>query len=300
MRILVTGAAGFIGTHLVKRLIWDRHEVYTLDINTLPRSGQPGAGSQVFCYDITDEESMKLVSNSIMQADAVVHLAAIAAPRKAASEPHLAWDTNVRGTCNILRLATRLGAKKFIFASSAHVYGISPKYMPTDEEHPLSLLDTYTVTKIVGEQLCQLFHKNYGLSYTTLRLFNAYGPGQSKDYFLGVKLEQAARGGPITLMNAKVTKDWVWVEDVVDAMARAVLTSYVGPLNVGTGIETSLEDMALMIGSAFDVRVTPEGGHDSGPTHMRADRARAYSVLGWAPQMHVIEGVKRLIAEARK
>lgn len=295
MRVLVTGSEGFIGKHLVPQLypLFGRsNEPYTLDI-------KPGAH---FEKDIRDQAAMMQVASLLsgQGVSACVHLAAIAAPRQADKDPQLAWETNVRGTHNVLMLCRAAGIRKIVFMSSAHVYGISPKYVPTDEQHPLSMLDTYTTTKILGEKLCQLYNDNYGLSTTSLRLFNAYGPGQSSDYFLGVKLAQAAAGGPMTLMNGGVTKDWVWVDDVVEAILKALSTSYVGPINIGTGKETSLAGMAEIIAATFGVKLDPDlTSTDNSPTRMCCNNDRAKEVLRWSPKVDVVDGLGRLVAAAK-
>jgi UDP-glucose 4-epimerase len=286
MRILVTGSAGFIGQKLCLALRGRGDEVVELDKveSTFP----------VIRCDIRDDVTMASLPVIIGSVDACVHLAAIAAPRQAEADPQLAWETNVRGTHNVLSLCRKLGVKKVVFTSSAHVYGISPKYMPTDENHPLALLDTYTTTKILGEKICELYHSNYGISYTACRLFNAYGPGQSKDYFLGVKLAQARAGGPVTIMNGGVTKDWVWVHDVVDALALAVSNPYVGPLNIGTGVETSLRQIADMVAEGYGTTVEPDPGVDPGPTRMCADASRAERVLGWRSKISLDQGLRQM------
>lgn len=294
MKVLVTGAAGFIGRKLCRELRKFNGR-FSFDVVELDKEKLTVAGG-IQC-DIRDGESMNVAATLMEGVDACVHLAAIAAPRQAEADPSLAWETNVRGTQNVLALCRKVGAKKIVFASSAHVYGISPKYLPTDERHPLALLDTYTTTKILGEQLCALHHENYGLSYTTCRLFNAYGPGQSPEYFMGVKLKQARAGGPVTIMNGSVTKDWVWVYDVVDALVRCVQTSYVGPLNIGTGVEGSLMQIADHIASAYDTIVIPDAGKDSGPTRMCADWSRAERVIGWKPTVGLADGIRRTISE---
>ena len=120
------------------------------------------------------------------------------------------------------------------------MYGISPKYMPTDERHPLALQDTYTTTKIMGESLCQLFYSNHNLEYLVSRLFNAYGPGQSTDYFIPAMISKA-KSGHIELRGRHVTKDFVFVDDVVDAFAKALVSDYVGEMNIGSGLQTTLE-----------------------------------------------------------
>lgn len=305
MKILVTGAAGFIGQHLVRRLS-DMHGPYAqpvgLDVKEIHHDVR--RGSTDFQTDIRDVSAMKQVTKFMAGddegIDACVHLAAVAAPRQAEADPQLAWETNVRGTFNVLTFCRELGIRKFVFMSSAHVYGISPRYMPTDEQHPLSLLDTYTVTKIAGEKLCELFHSNYGISTTWLRLFNAYGPGQSKDYFVGVKIQQAKAGGPVTLMNGDVTKDWIWVEDVVEAIIRAAKTDYVGPINIGTGVETNLRQIATQISDSFGVKLVPDPAVDVGPTRMMCNGGRAKEVLRWEPKVSFKDGLQRLIDLEKK
>lgn len=295
MTTLVTGAAGFIGQHLVPQLFRSGAAIYGIDRQSC--LGIPCDGRLV---DITDDAAMSaLVPELQGRVTACVHLAAVASPPIAQKDPALAWSTNVRGTHNVLQLCHRIGCKRVVFMSSAHVYGISPKYMPTDETHPLALHDTYTTTKIAGEQLCRLFWENHGIQYCTLRLWNAYGDGQSPDYFLGVKLRQAL-AGQLTIRNEKVTKDWVHVSDVVAAIERAIASDYVGELNVGTGVETSLGTIVSAIAKECNVPVINENVPDEGPTRMRCDNSRIRRVLGWEPQVKFQDGLMQLIEQARK
>ncbi len=285
MKVVVTGAEGFIGRHLVKRLLNEDNLVLGVDkVNTHP--------SQTL--DISDAGDALRLLGSVDGFDCLVHLAAIAAPRYAETHPAETWLTNVAGTHNALRVADKAKIPKVVFLSSAHVYGISPKYMPSDENHPLSLLDMYTTSKVMGEKLCELFYTNHGISYTTLRLFNGYGPGQSPDYFLGAKIRQAI-AGDMTLRGGAVTKDWVYIDDVVRAIVLATKTAYVGPLNVGTGVETSLNQIANLIAVRFGRKITVEEDGIGGPTHMRADWSRANRVLGWEPQVPFASGLQETI-----
>jgi UDP-glucose 4-epimerase len=290
MRLLVTGAAGFIGSHLIPALLRCNYDVVGIDIAE--------HWPVHLRYDIRHEShllSMNLVEGC-RNVEGIIHLAALASPRIAQDQPDVAWSTNVQGTYNVLQLAKRLGIPRFIFLSSAHVYGISPKYFPTDERHPLALQDVYTSTKIAGEQLCRLFYDNCGLSYATLRLFNAYGVGQSKDYFLGVKLGEA-RQRRLTLRKdlQEVTKDWVHIRDVVEAVLQAVASPYVGPINIGTGVETSIGTITKAIAEMTGSEVVYEEGSDPGPTRMRADWRRARDVLGWRPTIDFAEGLADLV-----
>ncbi len=287
MRILVTGAAGFIGQHVCNALNRAKHDVIGLD-----KCEQP--------VDI----SMRWIENDITQPlanipaelDAVIHLAAVANPRECDTDPTKAFDVNVNGTLQVLRMALASGAKKFVFSSSAHVYDIPPRYMPTDESHPLRLNNTYTTTKILGEQLCQLFWENHGLSYTVLRLFNAYGPGQGAGYFIPDMVEKA-KSGKIELSGGNTTKDFVSINDVAQAFKLAVESAFVGPINIGTGIETSLTLIAARIANAAGAAFEHEPGRLSRGTRMQCDASRAYSILGWEPGVSLEEGLSAILSQ---
>ena len=280
MRVLVSGSEGFLGKHVCAALKEWGHTVIGLDTV---------AGADIVA-DIT-----KVIP--IMQVDAVVHLAAVASPNVCTAAPAQAFNVNVQGTSQVLRLAMESGARKFVFSSSAHVYGISPKYLPTDETHPLWLQNVYTTTKILGEQLCQLYHDNHGLSFTTLRLFNAYGPGQGSGYFVPDMIKKA-KSGHIDLSGGETTKDWVHVSDVARAFAYAVETAFVGPINIGTGVETPLSTVARAItafaGATLTVLPTPAY------TRMQADWTRAYKVLNWEPTITLEEGLHGLLGDTLK
>ncbi|MEK7113064.1 MAG: NAD(P)-dependent oxidoreductase, partial [Patescibacteria group bacterium] len=227
--------------------------------------------------------------------DAVIHLAAIANPRECDANPSKAFDVNVNGTHQVLKMALASGAKKVVFSSSAHVYDIPPRYLPTDEVHPLRLNNTYTTSKILGEQLCELFWTNHGLSYTVLRLYNAYGPGQAKGYFVP---DMLAKRGNIDLgVGAHTTKDWVWIEDVAQAFLLAVESPFVGPINIGTGIEAPLHVLAGQI--AMDRGFVCTTAANDNATRMQADITRAKKVLGWTPTVAVAGGLERILRAER-
>ena len=290
MKVLVTGSEGFLGKHVCRALQARGHAVVGLD-------SAPGAE---IVADIRNcPPSLKVLP--IMKLDAIVHLAAVASPNICTANPELAFSVNVLGTQQVLRLALESGARKFVFSSSAHVYGVGPKYLPTDEYHPLFLQNTYTTTKILGEQLCQLFYDNHGLSYTVLRLFNAYGPGQARGYFIPDQIAKAeiakAGKGWFELQGRNVTKDWVYVTDVADAFVRAISSPFVGLLNVGTGVETDLGNIASIIADAYqvDVELFPVAS----PTRMCCDRARAEQVLGWRPTVNVQDGLDAIFSDAK-
>ena len=272
MRVLVTGAHGFIGRHLVKAL--------------------EQSGHTVLGWDLPDQDITQPFGNA-RPLDAVIHLAAVASPAVCDRDPDLAFRVNVLGSHNMLKLAVQAGAKRFLMASTAHTYGVSPRYLPTDERHPLWLQDTYTTTKILSEQLCQLFWENHGLSYAAIRLFNGYGPNQQLGYFIPDKIQQA-QAGNFELRGHQVTKDWVYIDDLVRAYLLALDSRYVGQINVGTCVETDLETIANQIAKSFGVQVTIQPT-SSPPTRMCADWRRAKSVLGWEPKVTLDEGLERTI-----
>lgn len=272
MRVCVTGANGFIGRHVTKALREGGHDVITLDS----------------MGDVDVKADITLPLSKIDGLDAVIHLAALSHPRDCDLNPARAFDVNVNGTHQVLKMALESGATKVVFSSSAHVYGISPRYLPTDENHPLWLQNNYTITKILGEQLCELYYQNHGLNYTTLRLYNAYGLGQMPGYFIPDMLVRSETG-QIELKGYETTKDWIYVTDVANAFVKALTSSFVGAINVGTGIETTLEAIASRIASLTGTHYV--GIPSDGGTRMQADIGRAKRVLGWEPKVTLEEGI---------
>lgn len=292
-KILVTGGSGFLGINTVSQLIDLQADVTALDTG-LPNSAQADAILQkinLIKADITEPSQIADIKGNF---DYVIHLAAVAQPMHCEKDPRKAFDINVNGTYNVLKLAVQCHAKKVVFASSAHVYGISPKYTPSNEEHPLYAHDTYTVTKIMGENLCRLFYSSHNLGYIALRLFNGYGPGQSNDYFISAKIIEAEKGS-ITLRGSRITKDFVYVDDMVDAIVKASASSYVGPINVGSGRQTSLGEVASYISEkkGADLKIIDDGVTVS---HMQSSIDRAKEILGWSCKVNLQEGLDRTIA----
>ncbi len=293
MKFLITGIGGFIGTNLALALSRSGAEVVGIDVpKSLERTELKSASNiELAVADIRDYSSLIKLGDKF---DCIIHLAALAAPKQCDENPSLAFDVNVHGTHNVLKFALNSGASRFIFPSTAHVYGISPKYIPTDESHPLALQNTYTTTKILGESLCRLFFENHALSYLTLRLFNVYGPGQSLDYFIPATIMKA-KEGRIALRGAEVTKDFVFVSDLMSAFRASIESEYVGEINIGTGVQTKLKTVASYIANKMGAELSIDNAFDEGPTFMQCDPTRANRALHWRPTVKLEEGLDRTI-----
>ncbi|HEV2139030.1 MAG TPA: NAD-dependent epimerase/dehydratase family protein [Nitrososphaerales archaeon] len=293
-RILITGVAGFLGSNLAKNLAESGADVTGADTPSALASSnlsELAPAVSLNTADVTDYVSLTKLGSKF---DCIIHLAALAAPKKCDDNPSLAFEINVHGTHNVLKFALETNATRFVFPSTAHVYGISPKYIPTDENHPLALQNTYTTSKILGESLCKLFYSNHGLSYATLRLFNVYGPGQTQDYFVPSMIIKAKQGF-IMLRGSEVTKDFVYVSDMTDAFEKAIGSDYVGEINVGTGIQTKLETVARYIANVIGAKFGVDDDAVDGPTFMQCDPSRAIRMLHWRPRVPLERGLDTTI-----
>lgn len=287
MKVLVSGSSGFIGGHVCEALKAAGHYVIGMDVQRL---------NAMLCDDWITADITKPLAK-IEGLDAVIHLAAIAAPRDCDADPARAYAVNVNGTHQVLRMALESGAKKFVFSSSAHVYDIPPLYLPTDETARLRLNNTYTTTKVLGEQLCELYWENHRLSYIALRLYNAYGADQAKGYFIPDMIAKA-QSGDISLKGGGTTKDFVHVDDVARAFVLAVESSFVGGINIGTGNEATLNEVAAEIALGYDRRFQETYPY-VGATRMQADIRRAKQVLGWEPTISLKEGLGAIISASK-
>lgn len=275
-------------------LVKEGYEVIALDNRySLVKLPAEEEGITKIQADVCDHLQMNELGKKLTF-DSVIHLAALAAPRIAEARPEETFRVNVHGTFNVLQMARIAGVKRFLFASTAHVYGISPRYMPTNEVHPLALQDTYTSSKIIGEKLCQLFYDYHNIPHIILRMFNVYGPRQSTDYFIPAKITEAMRGS-ILLKGRHVTKDFLYIGDAVDAMVRALRSQYVGWLNVGSGEQIALEYVANFIAEKLKVSLSFAEADDKGPTAMQCDLTRIKTILGWQPMTSIDEGLTKTI-----
>jgi UDP-glucose 4-epimerase len=306
-RVLVTGGAGFIGSHLIDELLSKDFDVVVLDDfsggrrdNLSLHFGKPG-----FCLVEGDIRNSSDVKKALDDVDVVFHLAAIVSVNLSVKNPLLVNEVNVSGTLNVLRQSLEAGVKRFVYASSCAVYG-DPVRLPIDEEHPTRPLSPYGASKLAAEHYCRVFHEVYGFETVCLRFFNVYGSRQPIGPYSGVItkfVDRLKRGEePIIYGDGEQTRDFVFVRDVADACLRAMRRkNCVGEvINVGTGLETSINKLANVLAELFNLRdvkfvyAKPQAGDIR---RSCADSSKAEKILGYKPKTSLREGLTILLRE---
>ena len=307
-RILVTGGAGFIGSHIADRLLKEGFEVTVIDNLDTGRLENIAnhQDKKEFNFIKGDIRDFNLVKETMQDMDAVFHEAALASVTLSVEKPLLTNDINVTGTLNVLKAASDLHVKRFIFASSAAVYGnaVSPLKREDMTTNPTS---PYGVSKLAAEVYVRLFCKVYGLETVALRYFNVYGPKQRFDI-------QCAYGGAITIFTNRLlrnkppliygdgeqTRDFVYIQDVVEANMLALKSRDAAGevFNVGTGTNVSVNQVANTLKEIMDRKDLETIYADSRPTDIRhgyADITKAQKILGYNPRFSFKEGLTELV-----
>lgn len=297
-KVLVTGGAGFIGSHLSEKL--SRLGALVTVADLISKVGTSKIDDfkdsiDVIDFDILDKENFKRLGDDF---DYIFHMAGITSSYEFEKNAELGLKTNIEGTKNLLEFATKNNIKKFIFPSSAFVYGKYPKYIPIDENHPLDTTNNfYSLSKKQGEEICKSFIEFHKLPIVILRLFNTFGPRQSKDYFFPTVILQSLRNGNVEIWNEVPTRDFVYVDDTVDALIRAAENDYIGgPINIGSGNEISIGDLGRAIASKFNIEFKTLNKEVLGPLRLSCDRSLAKKLLGWEPQTPFLYGLEKTIS----
>ena len=304
-RVLVTGAGGFIGSHLAERLV-------ELGARTRALVHYNSAGSwgwlesspvknelEVFAGDICDRDSIR---RAMEGAEVVFHLAALIAIPYSYHAPLSYIRTNIEGTLNVLQSAQSAGAELVIQTSTSEVYGTA-QTVPISEEHPLQGQSPYSASKIGADKMAEAVHRSFGLPVVTVRPFNTYGPRQSARAVIPTIITQALTRDAIRLGNLEPTRDLNYVTDTAEGFIRAAESPRaVGQVvNLGTGREISIGDLAALIlrmmGRELPViceegRVRPDR---SEVERLCADNRRALELLNWQPRVSLEEGLERTI-----
>jgi len=301
MRCIVTGGAGFIGSHLTDRLLLDGHKVTVIDDFSTGREENLLEG--VYNKNLVDIKNLNITDWKIRElfenTDWVFHLAGKADIVPSIEKPADYYNTNVTGTLNILEACRTYGVKKLVYASSSSIYGDKAK-VPTKETYKPNPKYPYALTKYLGEQLVMHYGQVYKLPVVSLRLFNVYGPRSrtSGAYgaVMGVFLAQKANGIPFTRVgDGEQERDFTYVSDVVDAFilgARSSITREV--INIGYGLPYSINSLIVAL-SGPEAQITQLPKRPGEPISTWADISKARELLAWSPLIPFILGIKYML-----
>lgn len=310
MKILVTGGAGFIGSHLVDSLLADGHEVVVVDnfdpfydrsIKERNIENHRKCGSyQLIEADIVDAERMNAIFAE-KKPEAVVHLAAKAGVRPSLEHPKQYVEVNINGTANMLDCSVKYGVNKFIFASSSSVYGLNVKVPFAEDDPILNQASPYGATKASGEALCRSYSNCFNLPIVSLRFFTVYGPGQRPDLAIHKFARKILNNEPIQLYGDGLTsRDYTYVDDIVSGIRAAIDYCKAGydVFNLGNDRPTKLKDLVTRLEAALDRKAAiewlPEQVGDVPQTWANIDKSRA--VLKYDPKVELAAGLGRFVA----
>ncbi|HEX55174.1 MAG: NAD-dependent dehydratase [Candidatus Altiarchaeales archaeon] len=301
--ILVTGAGGFIGSHLAKRLVELNNNVKCFIrynsrndwgfIEFLPKEIRDNM--EIIPSDLRDSDAVRDATEDV---DVVFHLGSLISIPYSYLYPRNSIETNVIGTLNVLVASKENYVERIIHTSTSEVYGTA-QYVPIDERHPLQAQSPYSASKIAADKIAESFYRSYNLPIAIIRPFNTYGPRQSARAIIPTIITQAIRSKKIYLGSLHPTRDFTYVEDVVDAFIKISRTKKaIGEvINVGSGVEISIRDLTYKILSLMDKkadiiidkkRIRPQ---DSEVERLCADNTKARKILGWKPKINIDDGL---------
>lgn len=310
MKVLVTGADGFIGSHLAETLVRQGHEVRAFVLyNSFNSWGwldravpEIRASLDVFAGDVRDPHG---VLTALRGCDAVAHLAALVAIPYSYHSPDTYVDTNIKGTLNVLQGARLLDGIKVIHTSTSEVYGTA-RFVPITEDHPLHAQSPYSASKIGADQMACAFHASFDVPVTIVRPFNTYGPRQSARAVIPTIIAQIAGGARrIKLGALRPTRDFSYVQDTVDGFVAALATDAgVGEVvNLGSNFEISIGAVVQAVARVMDADVEVECDDarlrppSSEVERLLADNGKAKRLFGWSPAYAGLDGFERGLRE---
>jgi UDP-glucose 4-epimerase len=300
MRVLITGGAGFLGSALANRLVAERHTVLALDDLT---AGDPRRLAPEVLFTRGDVKDVPRLWTLLQGVDCVYHLAARVRVPESIHYPNDYNAVNVGGTVAVMEAMRDTGVRRVVFASSGALYGQQSR-QPIDESFMPAPNSPYGVSKIAAEYYVSTLGGLYDIETVSLRIFNAYGPGQelppSYPPVIPQLLKQALGGGSLVIFgDGSQTRDFVYVDDVVDALVLAATATEVNRavINVGSGQEVSINELASRVGRVTGKRVgvLHNQTQSGGVSRLVADVSRARNLLGWVPQTGLDEGLGRIL-----
>jgi UDP-glucose 4-epimerase len=303
MKVLVTGGAGFIGSHLVRQLLVEGHVVTVLDnLSTGVREHLPVAG---FAFRKQDIRNQAIVQQIVYEKfDAIVHLAAQTMVDASIRDPRFDADENVMGLLNVLEAARLSGVQRVLLASTAAAYGdVQESSLPVHEDEVLQPMSFYGLTKVIGEHYLNLYYQLYGLEYVVLRFANVYGERQGdsgEGGVISIFAKQIAKGQDITILGDGLqTRDFVYAGDIAAGLCRALVTKQVNTVyNLSTQTETSLNELVQILQniSEDDFSVSHGPVREGDIYRSMLCNEKAVNLLGWSPEVSLEEGLRRTYA----
>ena len=304
MKVMVTGGAGFIGSHLVDRLIQEGHEAVVVDNLSTGKRKQVNRAARFYKLDVQSPRLERVFRKE--RPSVLMHLAAQMDIRRSVEDPIFDAQSNILGTINVLEQAVRHGSRKVVFASSGGaIYG-EQEVFPAPESHPTRPLSPYGISKLAGEFYLAYYQQYTGIQYVSLRYSNVYGPRQDPHGEAGVVaiFTQKMLSGeqPIVNGTGRQTRDFVFVEDVVDAHLAVMGKDVQGCYNVGVGEETSINELFGMLAD-----LTKSGSKQVHGPAKKGEQARSVvdstklrQELGWEPRTPLSEGLSRTVEFFRR
>lgn len=298
MKVLVTGGAGFIGSHVNKLLLDQGHQVSVID--DLSKGHQNSLDSRIEFHQTSLENQTEL-EKILPGHDAVIHMASFIEVGESVKKPVEFTQNNIVGTVKLLEAMKNTGVKKMIFSSSACVYG-KPEKLPITEDDPLGTQENpYGITKITMEQFCELYHSLYGFDITLLRYFNPYGPGElhnPETHAIPNFVKSALTRTPIPLFwKGEQVRDFIYINDLAQAHVLALPLNSLHIYNVGTETGVKVIDVVKKIFElvGYDVPIDDKGERKGDVPSLVASAQKIKQELGWIPKVDLTEGLKKTI-----
>jgi len=309
LKILITGGAGFIGSHLTDMLLKMGNEVRILD--NFDSFYDPEEKKRNISHNLKNNNfkliqgdllNYSVLKNAMHGADLVIHAAAQAGVRYCIQKPEKAHRTNVTGTLYVLKAAKEMGVNKVVYASSSSVYGI-PKYLPFDEEHPTNPTSPYAASKLAAEKYCKVFHEVYELNVVILRYFSVYGPRMRPDLAIREFTDRILAGEqPLMIYgNGNQSRDWTYISDVAKTTLLAAENEEVAGevFNIGYGRRTTVNELLKLIiktlGKEGEITIGHREGYRGDFPHTHADISKARKLLGYKPRIRLKRGLSEFL-----